>query len=65
MNGVEVGTIFTPLAGHKYTLRLRLHCVEMQRVRQRYYCMVDGVVQSFGSASWRGGADGSGVRAGG
>ena len=51
VNGAEVGTVFTPLAGHAYTLRLRLHCVEMQRVMQRYYCMVDGVVQGFGSAS--------------
>ncbi|QMV18842.1 hypothetical protein GOB94_09225 [Granulicella sp. 5B5] len=51
VNGVEVGTVFTPIAGHSYTLRLRLHCVEMQRVMQPYYCMVDGVVQRFGSAS--------------
>ncbi len=51
VNGVEVGTPFTPVATHKYTLRLRLHCVEMQRVMQRYYTLVDGVVQSFGSAS--------------
>jgi hypothetical protein len=51
VNGVEIGTVFTPVAGHAYTLRLRLHCVEMQRVMQRYYCMVDGVVQGFGSAS--------------
>ena len=51
VNGSEVGTSFTPLAGHAYTLRLRLHCVEMQRVLQRYYTMVDGVVQGFGSAS--------------
>ncbi len=51
LNGVEVGTVFTPVAGHRYTLRMRLHCVEMQRVMQRYYCMVDGVVQGFGSAS--------------
>ena len=50
VNGAEVGTVFTPVAGHSYTLRLRLHCVEMQRVMQRYYCMVDGVVQGFGSA---------------
>jgi hypothetical protein len=50
VNGVEVGTVFTPIAGHAYTLRLRLHCVEMQRVMQRYYCMVDSVVQGFGSA---------------
>jgi hypothetical protein len=48
VNGVEVGTVFTPVAGHAYTLRLRLHCVEMQRVLQRYYCMVDGVIQGFG-----------------
>lgn len=51
VNGVEVGTVFTPIAGHLYTLRMRLHCVEMQRVMQRYYCMVDGVVQGFGSSS--------------
>ena len=49
VNGVEVGTVFTPMAGHFYTLRLRLHCVEMQRVLQRYYCMVDGVIQGFGN----------------
>jgi len=51
VNGVEVGTVFAPTAGHLYTLRMRLHCVEMQRVMQRYYCMVDGVVEEFGSAS--------------
>jgi len=51
VNGAEVGTVFTPVAGHSYTLRLRLHCVEMQRIMQRYYCMVDGVVEGFGSAS--------------
>jgi hypothetical protein len=51
VNGAEVGSTFTPIAGHQYTLRLRLHCVEMQRVMQLYYSMVDGVVESFGSAS--------------
>jgi hypothetical protein len=50
VNGAEVGTVFTPIAGHAYTLRLRLHCVEMQRVMQRYYCMVDGALHGFGSA---------------
>ena len=49
VNGVEAGTVFTPITGHSYTLRLRLHCVEMQRVLQRYYCMVDGVIQGFGN----------------
>jgi hypothetical protein len=48
LNGAEVGTVFTLLEGHVYTLRIRLHCVEMQRVRQTYYAMVDGVVQAFG-----------------
>jgi hypothetical protein len=51
VNGLEVGTVFTPMAGQQYTLRLRLHCAEMQRVMQRYYSMVDGMVQGFGSAS--------------
>ncbi len=51
VNGTEVGTTFTPVAGHRYTLRLRLFCVEVQRVSQRYYCMVDGTVAEFGSVS--------------
>ncbi len=48
VNGVEVGTSLVALAGHVYTLRIRLHCAEMERVGQRYYTSVDGVVQSFG-----------------
>jgi hypothetical protein len=51
VNGTEVGTVFTLLEGHVYTLRIRLHCVEMQRVLQTYYAMVDGVVQAFGGGS--------------
>ena len=51
VRGAEVGTVFTPVAGHVYTLRLRLFCVELQRVPQRYYCMVDGEVQEFGAIS--------------
>ena len=51
VNGAEVGTIYTPIAGHKYTLRLRLYCAEMLRLPQIYYCMVDGVVQQFGGGS--------------
>jgi hypothetical protein len=48
VNGAEVGTAFTVLAGHAYTFRIRLHCVETQRVRQTYYAMVDGAVEAFG-----------------
>ena len=48
VNGAEVGTVFTLVEGHIYTLRIRLHCVEVQRVLQAYYAMVDGAVQSFG-----------------
>jgi hypothetical protein len=51
VNGSEVGTVFTPTAGHAYTLRMRLYCVEMQRVGQVFNCMVDGVVETFGSAA--------------
>jgi len=50
VNGVEVGTVYTLLAGHAYTLRIRLNCVEMQRVLQTYYAMVDGVVEGFGGS---------------
>ncbi|HUZ96715.1 MAG TPA: hypothetical protein VMU57_17570 [Edaphobacter sp.] len=48
VNGAEVGTALTLLSGHTYTLRIRLHCVEAQRVLQTFYAMVDGAVQSFG-----------------
>jgi hypothetical protein len=48
VNGSEVGTAFTVQAGHAYTLRLRLHCVELQRVMQTYYAMVTGKVTLFG-----------------
>jgi hypothetical protein len=48
VKGAEVGTVFTLVQGHIYTLRIRLHCVEAQRVLQSYYAMVDGVVQAFG-----------------
>ena len=48
VNGAEVGTTYTLLSGHTYTLRIRLHSPEMQRVLQTYYARVDGVIQAFG-----------------
>ncbi len=58
VNGAEVGTVFTILTGHTYTLRIRLHCVEMQRVLQAYYAMVNGAVSrsavGWSLRRWRG-----------
>jgi hypothetical protein len=51
VNGVEVGTSFTVLPGHSYTLRIRIHSPAIQRVLQTYYAMVDGAVESFGSGA--------------
>lgn len=48
VNGAEAGTTCTLVQGHRYTLRLRLHLAEMQRVRQTYYVRVDGVITAFG-----------------
>jgi len=48
VNGAEVGSSYTLLAGHAYTLRIRLHAAEMQRVLQTYYARVAGAVESFG-----------------
>ena len=49
VNGVVVGTPFTIVSGHFYTLRLHLHCPETERIRQTYYAMVSGAVQAFGN----------------
>jgi hypothetical protein len=51
VNGSEVGTPFTMLNGHKYTLRIRLHSPETERVLQTWYTMADGVMESFGGGS--------------
>ena len=48
VNGAEIGTTFTLVSGHRYTLRLRLHSVASQRVLQTYYARVDGAIQAFG-----------------
>ena len=48
VNGAEVGTVFPMQQGHAYTLRVRVHCVEVRRVRQIFYAMVSGAVTSFG-----------------
>ena len=37
INGTPAGSLFTPVAGHSYTLRLRLYTNEVQRILQSYY----------------------------
>ena len=49
VNSVAIGTPFTIGVGHLYTLRLHLHCPETERIRQTYYAMVAGSVQTFGN----------------
>ncbi|MBN9614745.1 MAG: hypothetical protein BGO25_05385 [Acidobacteriales bacterium 59-55] len=51
VEGVEAGTAFTLVNGHTYTLRIRIHSVESQRVLQAFYTMVDGAIQSFGEGA--------------
>lgn len=48
VNGVEQATTYSFAVGHRYALRVRLHCPEMQRVRTSYRALVDGVLQTFG-----------------
>ncbi len=48
VNGAEAGTPYTLLNGHRYTLRIRLHCPETERVRQTWHALADGVLQAFG-----------------
>jgi hypothetical protein len=48
IDGAEVGTSYTVVSGHAYTLRIRLHSVEMFRVAQDYYATVDGAITEFG-----------------
>ena len=50
INGAETGTPFTWATGHSYTLRLRTHSVEMQRVLGSYVVLVNGAPQRFGGA---------------
>jgi hypothetical protein len=46
--GVAVGSGFTPTAGRLYTLRIRAHCNEVQRVLQSYRSISGGAPVTFG-----------------
>jgi len=46
--GIPTGASYILQPDHLYTLRIRLHSAESQRVRQTYYARIDGVIQAFG-----------------
>lgn len=48
VNGTERGTPYTFNDGHRYVVRVRLHCAELQRVRGSYSALVSGTLQTFG-----------------
>lgn len=48
VNGVVSGSTFTPVAGHMYTLRLRIAANEMQRVLQAYNSIDDTGSHTYG-----------------
>jgi hypothetical protein len=48
VSGAEIGTTYTLVQGHRYTIRIRLHTPAVQRAMQTYYARVDGVITAFG-----------------
>lgn len=48
VNGSEAGSSLTVLSGHRYRLRLRLHCPESVRFGATYTAVADGALRSFG-----------------
>lgn len=48
VNGSEAGSSLTVLNGHRYRLRLRLHCPESVRFGAIYTAVADGALRSFG-----------------
>ena len=48
VNGTAAGSAFTPVAGHMYTLRLRIYCNETQRVLQSYNSIDDSGPRTYG-----------------
>ena len=48
ISGAAAGSAFTAVAGHMYTLRLRVSCNEMQRMEQAYNSIGNGGPQTYG-----------------
>jgi hypothetical protein len=51
VNGVEQTASYDFADGHRYALRVRLHCAETQRIRNRYGALVDGIFHQFGGGA--------------
>lgn len=48
IGGAAAGTAFTAVAGHMYTLRMRIYCNEMQRLQQTYNSIDNNGPQTYG-----------------
>lgn len=48
IEGVAAGAAFTAVAGHMYTLRLRIYCSEMQRMDQAYHSVDSDGTHTYG-----------------
>ncbi len=57
VQGTAAGSIFTPVAGHLYTLRIRTYCKEVQRVLAAYYAVGDSGEVSYGGSAVASGAN--------
>jgi hypothetical protein len=57
VNGVASGSTFTPVAGHMYTLRLRIATNEMQRALQAYNAIDDTGTHTYGGSYVAAGAN--------
>jgi hypothetical protein len=55
VNGAEIGSSFPIVPGHRYTLRVHLHCPELVRLRQVFYAFNDSTgslaVSRFGGGA--------------
>lgn len=55
--GAAAGTPFTAVAGHMYTLRLRIYCNEMQRMDQAYHSVDSSGTHTYGGFYMTGGGN--------
>jgi hypothetical protein len=57
VEGAEAGAAVALVSGHTYTLRLRFHCKDVQRVLQSYYVSDGSASKSFGGGTIAAGGD--------